>query len=67
MHRPGYRVTDAPPLDELQRAHDTYQRELTTAWRRGKEHVVPDAPRGAMPVLDIESVYRLYLEEISQV
>jgi hypothetical protein len=22
MHRPGFRVSDAPPSDELQRAHD---------------------------------------------
>jgi hypothetical protein len=46
MHRPGFRVTDAPPSDELQRAHDAYERDLTTAWRRGpgKEDVVPDAP-----------------------
>ena len=70
MHRPGFRVTDAPPSDELQHAREDYLRDLTTAWRRGKEDVVPDALSGsgndAMPVLDIESVYRLYLEKISQ-
>ena len=71
MHRPGFRVTDAPPSDELQRAHADYQRELTTAWRRGKEDVVPDASKvsgnDATPVDDIETAYRLYAEEISQV
>jgi hypothetical protein len=72
MHRPGFRVTDAPPSDELQRAYDAYQRELTTAWRRdaGNERVVPDAPKAvgndAMPVDDTETAYRLYAEEISQ-
>ena len=72
MHRPGFRVSDAPRSDELQRAYDAYERELTTAWRRGagKEDVVPDAPkvssRDAIPVHDIETVYRLYCEEISQ-
>jgi hypothetical protein len=72
MHRPGFRVTDAPPSDELHRAHDAYQRELTTAWRRGagKEVAVPHAPKAsgndAMPVDDIEIAYRLYAEEISQ-
>ena len=47
MHRPGFRVTDAPLSDELQRAHDAYEHDLTTAWRRGagKEDVVPDAPK----------------------
>jgi hypothetical protein len=51
---------------------DQHERDLTTAWRRGagKEDVVPDAPRAsgndAMPVRDIETVYQLYLEEISQ-
>ena len=71
MHRPGFRVSDAPPSDELQRAHDAYERDLTTAWRRGgKEVAVPDAPRtvgnDAEPVLDIETAYRLYAQEISQ-
>jgi hypothetical protein len=71
MHRPGFRVTDAPPSDELQRARDSYERELTTAWRRGTgKDVVPDAPKAsgsdAMPVDDIETAYRLYAEEISQ-
>ena len=72
MHRPGFRVSDAPPSDELQRAHDAYERDLTTAWRRGagKEGAVPDSPRGsgtdAVPVDDIETAYRLYAEEISQ-
>jgi hypothetical protein len=72
MHRPGFRVSDAPLSDELQRAHDAYERDLTTAWRRGagKEDVVPDAPKvsgnDATPVDDIETAYRLYCEEISQ-
>ena len=71
MHRPGFRVTDAPPSDELQRAREDYLRDLTTAWRRGgKEVAVPDAPRAvgndAEPVLDIETAYRLYAEEISR-
>jgi hypothetical protein len=72
LRRPGFRVTDVPPSDELQRAHDACEHELTTAWRRGagKEDVVPDAPRAsgndAMPVDDIETAYRLYAEEISQ-
>jgi hypothetical protein len=72
MHRPGFRVTDTPPSDELQRAHDAYEHELTTAWERGagKEDVVPDAPKAsgndATPVDDIETAYRLYAEEISQ-
>ena len=72
MHRPGFRVTDAPLSDELQRAHDAYEHDLTTAWRRGagKEDVVPDAPkassRDAMPADDIETAYRLYAEEISE-
>ena len=72
MHRPGFRVTDAPRSDELQRAHDAYERELTTAYRRGarKEDVVPGAPKAsgsdAMPADDIETAYRLYCEEISQ-
>jgi hypothetical protein len=33
MHRPGFRVTDAPPSDERQRARDAYVHDLTTAWR----------------------------------
>jgi hypothetical protein len=72
MHRPGFRVTDAPLSDELQRTRDAYEHDLTTAWERGagKEDVVPDAPRAsandAMPVSDIETAYRLYCEEISQ-
>jgi hypothetical protein len=71
MHRPGFRVTDAPPSDALQRAHDTYEHDLTTAWRRGAgKDVVPDATRAsgndAVPVPDIETAYRLYSEEISQ-
>ena len=72
MHRPGFRVTDAPLSDELQRARDAYEHELRTAWRRGagKEDVVPDAPKvsgnDAMSVSDIETAYRLYAEEISE-
>lgn len=72
MHRPGFRVTDAPLSDELQHAREAYERDLTTAWRRdaGKEDIVPDAPKAsvsdAMPVDDIETAYRLYAEEISQ-
>ena len=60
MHRPGFRVTDVPPSDELQRAREAYEHELTTAWERGtgKEGTVSDAPRVsgnvAMPVRDIE-------------
>jgi hypothetical protein len=47
MHRPGFRVSDAPLSDALQRAYDAYEHELTTARRRGagKEDVVPDAPK----------------------
>jgi hypothetical protein len=72
FHRPGFRVSDAPPSDELQIAREDYLHDLTTAWRRGagKEDVVPDAPKAsgndAMPVDDIETAYRLYAEEISQ-
>jgi hypothetical protein len=70
MHRPGYRVTDAPISDAVQRARDAYEHELTTAWRRGKEIAVPDAPKlsgnDAMPSDDIEAVYQAYAEEISQ-
>ena len=68
MHRPGFRVSDAPPSDELQVARDDYMHDLRTAWRRGKEDVVPDAPKASSndaPVDDIETVYRLYLEETS--
>jgi hypothetical protein len=72
FHRPGFRVSDAPPSDELQRAQNAYEYDLTTAYRRGagKEDVVRDAPKvsgnDAMPVDDIETAYRLYAEEISQ-
>jgi hypothetical protein len=70
MHRPGFRVTDAPLSDELQRAHDAYVHDLTTAWRRGKEIAVPDAPKllgkDAMPPDDKEAAYQAYVEEISQ-
>jgi hypothetical protein len=72
MHRPGFRVTDAPLSDALQRAREAYEHELTTAWRRGagKEGAVPDAARASgndpIPVHDIETAYRLYAEEISQ-
>jgi hypothetical protein len=68
----GFRVTDAPLSDELQRAHDAYEYDLTTAWRRGagKEDVVVEAPKAsgndALPVDDIETAYRLYAEEVSQ-
>jgi hypothetical protein len=70
LRRPGFRVTDAPISDALQRAYEDYERDLTTAWRRGgKEVAVPDAPRAvgndAKSVLDIETAYRLYAEEIS--
>jgi hypothetical protein len=72
FNRPGFRASDAPPSDELQRAQDAYEYDLTTAWRRGarKGDVVPDAPKtlgnDAMPADDIETAYRLYAEEISQ-
>jgi hypothetical protein len=72
MHRSGFRVTDAPPSDELQRARDAYEHDLRAAYRRGagKEDVVPDAPKASgndvMPVDDIETAYRLYAEEISE-
>jgi hypothetical protein len=72
MHRPGFRVSDAPLSDALQRAYDAYERDLITAWRRGagKEDVVPDAPKAsgndAMPVDDIETAYQLYAKEISE-
>jgi hypothetical protein len=37
MHRPGFRVTDAPLSDELQRAHDAYEHNGVAAWReRGR-------------------------------
>jgi hypothetical protein len=70
MHRPGFRVSDAPRSDELQRARDAYEHDLRTAYRRGTgKDVVPDAPKAsgkyAMPVGDIETAYRLYSEEIS--
>jgi hypothetical protein len=66
MHRPGFRVTDAPLSDELWRAREDYLQDLTTAWRRGgrKEVAVPDATKAsgndAVPVGDIETAYRLY-------
>jgi hypothetical protein len=70
MHRPGFRVTDAPPSDELQRAYDAYQRELTTAWRRDAGNVVSDVPKASdldvMTVDDVETAYQLYAEEISR-
>jgi len=72
MHRPGFRVTDVRPSDELRRAYDAYEHDLTTAYRRGagKEDVVPDAPKvsgkDAMPVDEIEAAYRLYAKEISE-
>jgi hypothetical protein len=72
MHRPGWRVSDAPPSDELQRAYEDYEHDLTKAWRSNteKEHTVPDAPKvsgnDATPADDIETAYRLYAEEISQ-
>jgi hypothetical protein len=56
----------------VQRAREAYERDLTTAWRRGagKEDVVQDALKvlsnDAMPVDDIETADRLYAEEISQ-
>jgi hypothetical protein len=31
FHRPGFRVSDAPPSDELQRAREAYERDLTFA------------------------------------
>jgi hypothetical protein len=49
-----------------------YEHELTTAWQRGagKHSVVPDAPKtsgnDAIPIDDIETMYRLYADEISQ-
>jgi hypothetical protein len=71
FHRPGFRVSDAPPSDELQIAREDYLHDLTTAYRRGAgKDVVPDAPRAAgndaTPVDDIETAYRLYAEEISE-
>jgi hypothetical protein len=72
MHRPGFRVTDAPQSDELQRAREAYLHDLTTAWRHGagKQDVAPEAPKtsgnDAVTVPDIETAYRLYAEEISQ-
>jgi hypothetical protein len=61
FHRPGFRVTDAPPSEELQRPRDAYEHDLRTAYRRGagKEDVMPDAPKASgndeMPVDDIET------------
>jgi hypothetical protein len=51
--------------------HDAYERDLTTAWRRGgKEAAVPDAPKASgndeMPVDDMETAYRLFVEQISE-
>ena len=72
MHRPGFRVTDAPPSDELQRAYDSYEHGLTTAWQHDakNEGALSDSPKAsdkhAVPVRDIEAAYRLYAEEISQ-
>jgi hypothetical protein len=72
LRRPGFRVTDAPISDAVQRAYEDYEHDLTSAWRHGagKEDVVPNAPRAsgkdAMPVDDVEAAYRLYAEEISQ-
>jgi hypothetical protein len=70
FHHPGFRVSDAPVSGELQRAREDYEQDLTTAWRRGKEVAVPDAPKvsgnDATPVDDVETAYRLYADEISQ-
>jgi hypothetical protein len=71
MHRPGFRVSDALPSEELQCAHAAYVHELTTAHQRvGKESAVLDARRpsgkDAIPTRDVEIEYRLYSEEISQ-
>jgi hypothetical protein len=72
MRRPGFRVVDAPPSDELQRAYDSYEHGLTTAWRHDakNEGALSDGPKtsenDAVPVRDIETAYRLYAEEISQ-
>jgi hypothetical protein len=72
MHRPGFRVIDVPPSEELQRAYDAYEHDLRTAHRRGagKEDVVPDAPKtsgsDAAPVHDSETMYRVYAEQMSQ-
>jgi hypothetical protein len=72
MHRPGFRVSDAPLSDELQRARDAYEYGLTTAWRHDarNEGALSDGPKAsgndAVPVPDIETAYRLYAEEISQ-
>jgi hypothetical protein len=65
-------VTWATLSDELQRAYDAYEHQLSTAWRRdaGNDCAVPVSPRAsgndATPVGDIETAYRLYSEEISQ-
>jgi hypothetical protein len=71
MHRPGFRVTDASLSDALQRAHDAYEHDLTTAWRLGpgKEVATPDpklSRNDSTPVSDVETAYRLYAEEIPQ-
>jgi len=71
MHRPGFRVSGDPPSDELKLAREDYLHDLTTAWRRGvrKEVAVPGAPSTSsnqMPASDVDDVYRLYLEEVSQ-
>jgi hypothetical protein len=72
MHRPGFRVSDAPQSDKLQRAYDAYEHGLTTAWPHDarNEGALSDGPKAsgndAMPVDDIETAYRLYAEEISQ-
>jgi hypothetical protein len=49
MHRPGFRVSDNPPSDELQLAREDYLHDLTTAWRRGagKKEVVPNAHKAS--------------------
>ncbi|MFY9897030.1 MAG: hypothetical protein WAK67_04470, partial [Xanthobacteraceae bacterium] len=73
LNRPGYRLLQGDMnVSERQKAYDAYDHDLRTAYRRdaGKEDVVPDGPKpsgnDAMPVSDIETGYRLYLEEISQ-
>jgi hypothetical protein len=72
MHRPGFRITDAPPSDELQRAYDSYEHALATAWRHNARNAgaLSDPPKtsdnDAASVCDIETAYRLYNEEISQ-
>jgi hypothetical protein len=72
LHRPGFRVSGDPPSDELQLARQDYLHDLTTAWRRdaGKKDVVANAHKAsnndAAPVQDMETMYRLYAEEISE-